>query len=248
MGTVRSSCRLRHARRERRQRLRPLDHRHHLVVEVGMAGAVHDMAREHMAVAVDAEGQQHDALLAPRLRLARITLVLLQVSDQPALPRWLDARRSALDARRRARRGRPLPLRLSPAAFAPAARRRPWSPRGAAAASTLGWSGCFSGLRRRSASVRSLSSGAGATSSCLASAYAVDRRKLDGHDIDVSSPILVRRVPQQIAGDERGMNADARRRRPATSASRSRGSSSSNQLSARAVILPPAFRARPGRL
>ena len=35
---------LRHARRKRRQRLRPLDHRHHFIVELAMPGAVRDLA------------------------------------------------------------------------------------------------------------------------------------------------------------------------------------------------------------
>ena len=47
--------RLSHARRERRQRLGAHDHRHHLVVEIGVAGALGNAVRQHMAAAVEAE-------------------------------------------------------------------------------------------------------------------------------------------------------------------------------------------------
>jgi len=79
--------RLRHGRREGRQRLRAVDHRHDLVVEIGMTGATHDVTREHVAGAIDAEAEKHDPFIAVRLRLARIALVLLQVPHQPGLPR-----------------------------------------------------------------------------------------------------------------------------------------------------------------
>jgi len=47
--------RLGHTRRERRQRFRALDHVHHLLVEVGMAGAARDMALQDVTAAVNAE-------------------------------------------------------------------------------------------------------------------------------------------------------------------------------------------------
>src|ERR1700731_2839272 len=78
--------RLRHARRERRQRLRMLKHRKHFGVEIGIAGAGHDLPRQHVAVAVDGEAEHHDALLIARPRATRIALETLQLLEEERRP------------------------------------------------------------------------------------------------------------------------------------------------------------------
>jgi hypothetical protein len=90
--------RLRHVRRKCRQWLRPRDHIHHLVVEVGVAGAARDMVRQHVTIAIEPEAQEHHTLFALRQRFARIALVTLQVLDHAALPGGDDLRGAALGA------------------------------------------------------------------------------------------------------------------------------------------------------
>ena len=71
-----------HARRESRQRLGARDQFQNFRIEVGVAGALYDVPRQHVAVAVDGEGEQHHALLAAPARPVRVALVLLQVLQQ----------------------------------------------------------------------------------------------------------------------------------------------------------------------
>jgi hypothetical protein len=48
---------------------------------------LHDAASSHQSVAVDRESDPHQALIAQRPRLTRITLEAFDVGDQFALPR-----------------------------------------------------------------------------------------------------------------------------------------------------------------
>ena len=106
IGTDQIDRLLRHRRRKRRQRLRALHHRQHLLVERGDAGAPRDAARQDPAVAIDAEAQRRHALLVPRFGAGRITLVLLQPRQHEVAPaRDGGAARGAAGARR---------LRVSP--------------------------------------------------------------------------------------------------------------------------------------
>src|SRR5580704_1203776 len=82
---------LSHTRRERGHRLRALDQRQHLGIEIGKAGALDDAPRQHVAAAVDAEGQHDYALFVALPRTARIVLELLQVFEQERLPGRVDA-------------------------------------------------------------------------------------------------------------------------------------------------------------
>ena len=62
-----------------------------------------DAVRQHVAAAIEAETQKHDALLVTRLRAGRIALEALQLPHQARLPRGFDRRRTALDLLRGAR-------------------------------------------------------------------------------------------------------------------------------------------------
>src|SRR6266700_324768 len=68
----------------RRERLRAAGERQRLFVERGGAGALHDAARQHTAVAVEAECEPRRALLAGGA--GRIALVALELGLERALP------------------------------------------------------------------------------------------------------------------------------------------------------------------
>ena len=71
-----------------------------------MTGALRNVMRQHMAVAVDAEPQQHEAFFAARLRAARIAFEFLQMLRQASLPFRRDVRRAAFLQRGFGRRWR----------------------------------------------------------------------------------------------------------------------------------------------
>ena len=68
---------LAHAVRERRQRLGTLDHRRGFGIKIGMAGALNDLVRKHVAGAIDDKAQQDNTLFVTIARPGRISLELL---------------------------------------------------------------------------------------------------------------------------------------------------------------------------